>query len=223
MRRKRIRSLRIWRSVQLSYRGFNYKRLKDAKEAAAMKKSPPELREICYMGGRGVVDPSGARLGGKKDLYFAYKLTCTELTVPIAERPTPHKTFPNAVVRANGEACLYPGAKECYENGTLINKSLGEKITRIRRSRADISLDMTGQDIGPFDQAFQEDRLICRAIAHKRYTGIGTTVQIGQASLKCRIYDKKAEVELKANPIKKLGMLYYRWDKVMPKRSGLGF
>lgn len=195
------------------------KQLKDAKETAAMENCPPELREIWYWGGRCTVDPGGARLGKKKGPYFAYKLSNDELTVLIAERPTPHKSFPSAVVRANGESCLYPGAEECYEYTKRMIKSLGGRIIKNRLSRVDICLDMPGQAIEPFDRAFLEDRIICRAVARKRYTGTGVTVEVGQAPLKCRIYDKKAEVELKANPIKKLCMLYYRWNKVLPEAA----
>lgn len=61
------------------------------------------------------------------------------------------------------------------------------------------------------DRAFLEERYICRAVSKSRHSGTGVTVSIGKSPLMCRIYDKKAEVALKANPHKNLCMRVYRW------------
>jgi hypothetical protein len=187
------------------------KRLKSAKEDAAVEGAPPGFCDIQFMGGTATVDPGGARLGGKKGPYFAYKLQFDEITILIAEREQAHKTFPSAVVRINGEACLYPGANECYQKALMMFRELGGPIIRNRLSRVDICLDMPEVDIEPFDRAFLEERYICRAVSKSRHSGTGVTVSIGKSPLMCRIYDKKAEVELKANPHKNLCMRILRW------------
>jgi hypothetical protein len=187
------------------------KRLKIAKEDAAVEGAPPGFCDIRFMGGTATVDPGGARLGGKKGPYFAYKLQFDEITILIAERERAHKTFPSAVVRINGEACLYPGADECYQKALMMFRELGGTIIRNRLSRVDICLDMPDVEIEPFDRAFLEGRYICRAVSKSRHSGTGVTVSVGKSPLMCRIYDKKAEVELKANPLKNLCMRVYRW------------
>jgi len=198
------------------WRNLN-RRLKKAKELAACEGAPPELCRIPFMGGTADVEPSGARKGGKKGPYYAYKLEYEELAVFIAERETPHKTLPSVVIRADGMACLYPGARECYEKATRMIEALGGTITRNRLSRVDICLDMPGVGIEPFDRAFLEERYICRAVHKSRHSGTGVTVSIGKAPIMCRIYDKLAEVELKANPHKRLCMMVYRWkDNFLP-------
>ncbi len=186
-------------------------RLKRAKEDAAIEGAPLGWDEILFMGGMATVDRMGARMGGKKGAYFAYKLEYEELTVLIAERESPHKTFPSVVIRADGDACLSIGAKEAYEKATRMIEALSGKIVRNRLSRVDICLDMPEVDIEPFDRAFLEERYICRAVSKSRHSGTGVTVSIGKSPLMCRIYDKKAEVELKANPHKNLCMRVYRW------------
>jgi len=74
---------------------------------AACEGVPSELCKILFMSGTADVEPSGVRLGGKKGPYYAYKLEYEELTMLIAEREPPHKTFPSAAIRADGTACLY--------------------------------------------------------------------------------------------------------------------
>jgi hypothetical protein len=188
------------------------KRLKKAKELAACESCPPELYQIQFWGGRATVSPTGSRLGSKKGPYFAYKLEYEGLVVLIAERETPHKNFPSVVIRADGDTCLSTGAQEAYKSATWMIEALGGKIIRNRLSRVDICLDMPEVQIEPFDRAFLEERYICRAVSKARYSGTGVTVSIGKAPLMCRIYDKKAEVELKANPHKNLCMRFYRWN-----------
>lgn len=183
-------------------------RLKRAKEDAAVEGAPPGFCDIYFMGGSATVSPSGVPEGG---VYFAYKLTYEEVSVLIAERESPHKTFPSVRIVISGTGCLYPGVTECYEKANRMIEALGGKIVRNKLSRVDICLDMPEVDIEPFDRAFQEDRYICRAVAKARHSGTGVTVALGKSPLMCRIYDKKAEVELKANPHKNLCMRVYRW------------
>ena len=190
-------------------------RLKKAKEYAAMEGAPIELIQILFMGGRATVGPSGVREG---KAGFAYKLFYDEITVLIAERETPHKTFPSVMVRVPGGACLYPGAAECYEKATRMIKALGGIITQNRLSRVDICLDMPGVSLDEFYKPFSEDRYICRsrndnAIVPQKGAG-GMTLYFGKPPLQCRIYDKLKEVEKKANPHKKLCMEFFRWDGV---------
>lgn len=193
--------------------------LKRAKEKAAIEKCPPHWDEIRFDGGTATVSPTGARLGGKSGPYFAYKLEYDELIVLIAERETPHKNFPSVVIRADGDACLSIGAQEAYAKATRMIKALSGTIIRNRLSRVDICLDMPEVDIEPFDRAFLEERYICRAVAKARHSGTGVTIAIGKSPLMCRIYDKLAEVELKANPYKQLCMVFYRWGGVMPSAA----
>ena len=167
------------------------KRLKRAKEDAAVEGAPPGFCDIYFMGGSATVSPSGVPEGG---VYYAYKLTYEELTVLIAERESPHKTFPSVRIVISGTGCLYPGATECYEKANRMIDALGGKIIRNKLSRVDICLDMPEVDIEPFDRAFQEERYICRAVAKARHSGTGVTVALGKSPLMCRIYDKKAEV-----------------------------
>lgn len=188
------------------------KRLKRAKEDAVVEGAPPDWNQIYFMGGAATVSPTGARMGGKNGPYFAYRLEYDELVVLIREQETPHKKIPSVIIRADGMACLYTGAQECYTKAIRMIEALDGTIARNRLSRVDICLDMPEVDIEPFDRAFLEDRYICRAVAKSRHSGTGTTVAIGKAPLLCRIYDKKAEVELKANPIKQLCMKVYRWN-----------
>jgi len=195
-------------------------RLKRAKEDAAIEGAPPDWDAILFMGGMATVDRMGVRIGGKKGPYFAYKLEYEELTVLIAERETPHKNFPSVIIWADGEACLSIGAREAYEKATRMIQALGGKIIRNRLSRVDICLDMPEVAIEPFDRAFLEERYICRAVSKSRHSGTGVTVSIGKSPLMCRIYDKKAEVELKANPHKNLCMRVYRWKcNTMPEAA----
>jgi hypothetical protein len=195
------------------------RRFKLAKEDAAVDGTPPELCNIHFIGGRAAVEPSGRRIGGKKGPYFAYCLDYDGLTVLIAERENPHKTFPSVIAWVDGTNCLYPGAYECYEKITRMIEALGGKILRNRLSRVDICLDMPGIGTEPFEQAFMAGRYICRATTKRHFSGSGTTVGIGQAPLMCRIYDKLAEVKLKANPIKALGMRVFRWGRIIPDQA----
>ena len=160
------------------------------------------------MGGSATVGPSGLLAGGA---YFAYKLAYDEVTIFIAERESPHKTYPSVSVTISGNGCLYPGATECCEKANRMIEALGGKIVRNKLSRVDICLDMPEVEIDPLDRAFLEDRDICRAVAKARHSGTGVTVTLGKSPLMCRIYDKKAEVELKANPYRNLCMRVYRW------------
>jgi len=188
------------------------KRLKKAKEYAAMEGAPPELTQILFMGGRAAVGPSGVREG---KAGFAYKLSYDEITVLIAEREEPHKTFPSVMVRIPGAACLYPGANDCYEKATRMIKALGGTVVRNRLSRVDICLDMPGVSLQEFYKPFSEDRYICRSrndCAYKPQKGDGgITLYFGKPPLQCRIYDKLKEVEKKDNPHTKLCMRFYRW------------
>lgn len=210
-----------WLEVCLYVRWSNWedlnKRFKKAKEYAEAEGAPPELSALSFMGGRATVFPSGARMGGKNGPYFAYRLEYEELVVLIREQEEPHKTIPSVIVRADGTACLWPGAQECYAKATRMIEALGGLIIRNRLSRVDICLDMPEVAIEPFDRAFLEERYICRAVAKSRHSGTGTTVCIGKAPLMCRVYDKLAEVNLKANPHKRLCMMLFRWkDSYLP-------
>ena len=189
------------------------KRLKRAKEDAAVEGAPPGFCDIYFMGGNATVSPSGLLAGGA---YYAYKLAYDEVSVLIAERESPHKTYPSVGVTISGTGCLYPGVTECYEKANRMIEALGGKIVRNKLSRVDICLDMPEVQIEPLDRAFLEERYICRAVAKARHSGTGVTVALGKSPLMCRIYDKKAEVELKANPHKQLCMVVYRWGEVMP-------
>jgi len=183
-------------------------RLKRAKEDAAVEGAPPGFCDIYFMGGSATVSPSGVPEGG---VYFAYKLTYEEVSVLIAERESPHKTFPSVRIVISGTGCLYPGVTECYEKANRMIEALGGKIVRNKLSRVDICLDMPEVEIDPLDRAFLEKRYICRAVATARHSGTGVTIAFGKSPLMCRIYDKKAEVALKANPHKNLCMRVYRW------------
>ena len=184
------------------------KRLKRAKEDAAVEGAPPDFSNIYFMGGSAAVGPSGLLAGGA---YYAYKLTYDEVSVLIAERESPHKTYPSVGISISGTGCLYPGVTECYEKANRMIEALGGKIISNKLSRVDICLDMPGVEIEPLDRAFLEERYICRAVAKARHSGTGVTIALGKSPLMCRIYDKKAEVELKANPHKNLCMRVYRW------------
>lgn len=185
---------------------------KKAKECAAMENAPLELIRIPFWGGYATVGPSGIHEG---KAGFAYKLAYDEITVLIAEREIPHKTFPSVMVRVPGGACLYPGAAECYEKATRMIHALGGNIIRNRLSRVDICLDMPEVSLDEFYKPFSEDRYICRsrddnAILPQKGAG-GITLYFGKSPLQCRIYDKLKEVEKKANPHKKLCMKFFRW------------
>ena len=94
------------------------RKLSEAKEYAAIANCPKNRYSIPFWGGCAAVDRMGARMGNKKNgLYFAYKLQTEHLNILIADREEPHKTKPSVVMRASGEACLWEGAKTCYENG----------------------------------------------------------------------------------------------------------
>ena len=147
----------------------------------------------------------------KNGLYFAYKLDYDDLSILIAEQEEPHKTKPSVVIRASGEVCLFTGAHEAYEQGKRFVAALKGKIIHNKLSRVDICLDMPGQTMVPFDQAYFEERYICRAKSHGRYSSCGVTVSFGKYPTMIRIYDKKAEVLKKKNTMQMFGMLQRRW------------
>lgn len=193
--------------------------LEKAKYFAGVENAPAELIQIPFWGGFAIVGPSGVREG---KAGFAYKLDCEGITVLIADRELPHKTFPSVIVRVPGNSCLCPGAHECYKTATRMIKALGGNIIRNRLSRIDICLDMPGVSIQEFYTPFAEDRYICRSredsvIFPQKGNG-GMTLYFGKSPLQCRIYDKLKEIEKKANPHKQLCMRFYRWGG-MPENA----
>ncbi|HSQ42902.1 MAG TPA: hypothetical protein VLM37_11535, partial [Fibrobacteraceae bacterium] len=194
--------------------------LSEAKEMAAIENCPREKRTILFWGGCAEVDRIGDRLGNKKSgLYYAYKLHTEYLTILIADQAEPHKTKPSVVMRADGTSCLLNGAYDCYQEGMNIIREFGGRVVRNKLSRVDICLDMPGKTMEPFDRAYLEERYICRARSHGRYSSGGITVQLGKYPLMLRIYDKLAEVEKKKNPTQTLGMLCNRWGGKMPESA----
>ena len=121
-------------------------RLKRAKEDAAVEGAPPGFCDIYFMGGNATVSPSGLLAGGA---YYAYKLAYDEVSVLIAERESPHKTYPSVGITISGTGCLYPGVTECYEKANRMIEALGGKIVRNKLSRVDICLDMPEVEIDP--------------------------------------------------------------------------
>ncbi len=167
------------------------------------------------------VDRMGARLGdSKKGPYFAFRLFSEKgLTVLISDRAQAHKTMPNVIVRVDGEYCLYHGARYGYEQGISLIKKMGGYIQKNKLSRADLCLDMPGVSIYEFIKAYKEDRYLTRSKHHSLYVSNGVSVGFGSSALKCRIYDKLAEVIAKANPVKALHMRMYRWGGMTPKSA----
>jgi len=96
-----------------------------------MENVPPELIQIPFWGGHATVGPSGVREG---KAGFAYRLAYDEITVLIAEREIPHKTFPSVMVRVPGAACLCPGATECYEKAARMIRDLIEWLLAVSTS-----------------------------------------------------------------------------------------
>ncbi|MBU1735846.1 MAG: replication initiation factor domain-containing protein [Verrucomicrobia bacterium] len=190
------------------------------KELAAHEEVPKEFKRWDVNGIEVNVEPAGAKLGHKnKGSYFAYKMEYGEITVLIADHPSPRGSIPNVVIRINGEACLIYGAINCLKHGRDFIACLGGIIRKEKLSRVDIALDMPGVGMSDFFAAFNEKRYICRAKSRGFTESNGLTLKFGESPLLLRIYDKLAETQKRANPLKAFAIKDRRWDGVIPGQA----
>jgi len=78
---------------------------------------------------------------------------------------------------------------------------------------------MPGVGMSDFFAAFKEERYICRARSISYTKSNGVTLKFGESPLLLRIYDKLAETQKCANPLKAFAMKDRRWDGVLPEQA----
>lgn len=192
-----------------------------AKENAATLENCPEFMRSFQVNDEWVeVSASGSRAGkGGKGQYYAFKLQYKGIAISIADKQQAPKNTPNVTMRATGELCLLQGAKQSFEIGRALIEATGGEIISDKLSRVDMCLDLPEIPIDGFLGAYVNDCYICRANTHKSIYSNGVTIGFGSAPLSLRIYDKLAEVKLKANPTKRLAMKEYRWNGKEPGKA----
>ena len=197
--------------------------LDQLKRRAAENNGRPEdgrTDTIDLLGTPAIVSPGGARLGkGIKGPFMPWRFTWQGMVFLVADQAEQHRTRPSVVVRADGSSCLAERAEVLWDRAGTLIASLGGDIVKERLTRVDPCLDIPGQSIVPFLEAYREGRYITRAKDHCVNQGNrGTTIYIG-ASPKLRIYDKLAEVMNRGGGVKLAQMVFQRWGRQTPKAA----
>jgi len=203
----------VWRKLSIE--------LEEKKKLADAQNVPEDLVTIEAGGCKGIIDRAGARKGNKKKgPYYHYRISFDDMTVLIDKRERGLGRAPNVCIRITGEACIEFGAESVYRKGLTFIEMLGAQIILNKISRVDLCLDMPDVPIDEFEKAYHEERYItvAKKLDYQKGKGKngGVTLYFGRPPLRCRIYDKKAEILARCNPSKLCAMVFRRWGDRVP-------
>jgi hypothetical protein len=203
----------VWRKLSVE--------LEEKKKLADIQNIPEEQITIESGGCRGIIDRAGARKGNKKKgPYYHYRISFDDMTILIDKRELGLGRAPNVCIRVTGEACIEFGAEAVYRKGLTFIEMLGAQIVLNKISRVDLCLDMPDVPIDEFEKAYHEERYItvAKKIDYQKGKGKngGVTLYFGRPPLRCRIYDKRAEILARCSPSKLCAMVFRRWGDRMP-------
>ena len=163
--------------------------------------------------------PAGRPIGHEGP-YFAFIVVYEGIVIKIQDRAAPKGECPNVIVEIGGLVCLERGDLGALELAYDLIRQMGGEIDQVKLSRIDPCVDMPGVGMGEFVAAATERRYISKLKRHREIESDGTTLLFGKRHIQLAIYDKRAEVLAKQNPVQRALMLARRWGgSVMPAQA----
>jgi len=200
-------------------------------ELDAARKAAEDGREgedvVTFNGVRFLVRPSGAGAGkGQKRIYYRWQLQSENgLLIQLMNREHPHRTMPNASVRATSVLLMQFGADRVWQEAQSLVEAMGCTIERNKLSRVDACVDLPEMSINALCTPYVAGHCVTRARAHSVFehedhiVSVESAVHsfgremsgfvVGQDELKLRVYDKVREANLV--PEKIAAVVLCRW------------
>ena len=162
--------------------------------------------------------PTGSRIG-KEGPYFAFVGEHAGVVIKIQDRADPKNECPNVLVEIDGLVCLELGDLGALELAYDIIRHLGGEIDQVKLSRIDFCVDMPGVGMDEFMAATREERFVTRGKYLRKIELFGNTLEFGRPPIVLQIYDKRAEVRAKQNPVRRALMVDRRWNGAVPAQA----
>lgn len=177
----------------------------DAARAAAQSKQQG-ADELELGGVRFRVVPESTAMGGRAGVVFRWRLVGQNgLVIMLMNRAIPHKTMPNASVRATSLQLMTDGVHKVWSDVTKALAALGITIVANKLSRVDACVDLLGVAVQNFIDPYRqghyvmrprhgEDRAVESHVDVHRFGQEETSFSVGLGAVKLRVYDKIREV-----------------------------